>query len=140
MDPNEFKQQLEQFAEVKQVKVAKNAGLREADEPDIVFRNGQEFTISKDNNPTLSWAIKKLKPQIRNCEDCNLIVENRVTYIRICQYPEAHWRETCQACGMTRNPDNGKFDLQGQDAKNYFTAAIKEKKSVSIIKFRKPTK
>ncbi len=140
MDPNEFKRQLEQFAELKQVKVPRGPNLREADEPDTVFRNGEEFIITRENNPTLTYCIKKIKHQTRPCEDCGNAVTDRITHLRICQFPEPHWRETCQNCGMTRNPDTGEFDLKGQQASNYFTTAIKEQRPISTIKFCRPNK
>ncbi len=140
MDPKKFHDQLKQYGEVKYVSVPKSGNLREADEPDLIFRHGQEFEISKDDNPTLGLVLKKLHYEPKPCEDCGRLVENRVIQYKVLEFPEPHWRTSCKNCSKTQNPETGEFGLTSTQASNYFTQAIKDKKSVSTVKFRKPNK
>lgn len=111
MNPDEFKRQLEQFAEIKQMKTPKSPAVREADEPETLFRGGAEFTVDADNNPTISWGIKKMKSHIAVCEDCHEVVENRVVEIKVYDCPELHWRRHCRNCKLSQNPYTEKYDL-----------------------------
>ena len=111
MNPDEFKACLEQFAELKQMRVPKTAAVREADEPETVYRGGEEFTVDLDDNPTIGWGIKKLKPHIAVCEDCHSVVENRVVEIKVYDSPELHWRRHCKNCKFSQNPYTKEYDL-----------------------------
>jgi hypothetical protein len=111
MNPDEFKARLEQFAELKQMRVPKTAAVREADEPETVYRGGEEFTVDLDDNPTIGWGIKKLKPHIAVCEDCCQVVENRVVEIKVYDSPELHWRRHCKNCKFSQNPYTKEYDL-----------------------------
>jgi hypothetical protein len=111
MDPELFKKKLEQFAELKQVKTPRSPSVRENDEPEVIYRSGTEFAVELDNNPTLNWEIKKMKPHVSVCEDCHKVVENRVVEIKMHQMPQPHWRKNCKNCMKTQNPYTGQFDL-----------------------------
>lgn len=111
MDPELFRKKLEQFAELKQIKVPKSGNLRESDEPEIISRGGVDFTIDVDNNPTVGWGIKKLKPHIALCESCREVVENRVVETKKYESPNLHWRSHCKPCGRVQNPYTKQFDL-----------------------------
>jgi hypothetical protein len=111
MDPELFKQKLEQFAELKQLKVARSAGRAEATEPEVIERGGESFTIELDDNPTIGWGIKKLKPRIEVCSDCNKTVTNRVIQHKLYFIPEKHWRENCQNCQKIKDPFTNEFTV-----------------------------
>lgn len=152
MDPDLFKQQLEQWAELKQMKVPKSAGLREAADPEVIERQGQTLTLETDNNPTVNWCIKKLKPHVAVCEDCHTVVENRVIQIQRYGNPQPHWRRHCTACDLGQNPYNKKYELPNKQAHHYNSCYIEGKpepqpyaekeEKCSVLKpvFKKPAK
>lgn len=150
MDPELFRKRLEEFAEIKQMKTPRSPGIRENDEPEIIFRGGEEFPVELNNNPTIGWGIKKLKPHVAVCEDCCEVVENRVTEIKLHQMPEAHWRKNCKNCMKTQNPYTGKFDLLSTKVFHVVSCWMKgmpEPESYNVEKdsdlrpvFKKPTK
>jgi hypothetical protein len=111
MDPELFKKRLEQFAELKQMKTPKTAAVRESDEPETIYRGGDEFTVEVDNNPTIGWGIKKIKSHIAVCEDCCRVVEDRVVEIKVYDCPELHWRRHCKSCKFSQNPYTKEYDL-----------------------------
>lgn len=151
MDPELFKKKLEQFAELKQIRPPKSAAVREKDEPSVIFRNSEEFLVDADNNPTLNWAVKKLKPHVAVCEDCCSVVENRVIEIKSYESPNPHWRRHCKPCGLVQNPYTKEFDLTIQRSSHAYACFVKgmpqpyledepEKKPVLRPVFKKPTK
>lgn len=152
MDPDLFKQQLEQFAELKTVKVPKTAAIREAEEPEVIQRHGQELVIDSDNNPTHAWSIKRLKTSARLCEDCHLVAENRVIEIKRYPNPVDHWRRHCRACNLGMNPYNNKYELENKHAQHYNACwvdgkpephsqdLIEEKTPILKPHFKKPAK
>jgi hypothetical protein len=111
MDPELFKKKLEEFAELKLAKTPKSPAIRENDEPEVIYRGGKEFTVESDTNSTLTYIIKKMKPHVAVCEDCDKVVENRVLEIKQHQMPTPHWRRSCKNCMKTQNPYTGEFDL-----------------------------
>lgn len=152
MDPQYFKQQLEQWAELKQIKPPKSAATRENEEPEVIERQGQTVTIDIENNPTINWCIKKMKPHVAVCEDCHMVATNRVLQIQRYNSPKGHWRKHCNACNLGQNPYNGKFELKNKLAHPYNAAfldgkpeperyAEKEQKA-PVLKpvYKKPTK
>lgn len=150
MDPELFKQQLEQFAELKQMKTPKSAAIREAEEPETIYRGGNEFTVEVNRNPTISWGIKKMKPHIAVCEDCHKVVEDRVVEIKRYEFPDTHWRKNCKPCGMVQNPYTKKFDLSVKQSFHVHASCLKglpqpcladeEKKPHLKPVYKKPTK
>lgn len=140
MNPNEFYSKLSELAELKQTKVPKTPARREADDPDEVWREGRVIHLTKDNNPTLNWEIKKIKHQTRLCEDCGELVNNRIVELKICEYPKPHWRERCANCKMSRNPDTGQFDLTSTEASNTYRELLTKNPQFSTLRFKKPTK
>lgn len=127
MDHELFRKRLAEFAELKAARPPRNPCLREASEPEDIYRAGQEFQITKDLNPTLAVEIKKMKPVKRNCQHCGLVVTNQVIQKRLLSFPEMHWRETCSSCKMTKNPETGKFDLEEVRSKNFFVSYFHNK-------------
>jgi hypothetical protein len=126
MNADEFKQQLEKYAELKQVKTPKSAAIRESEEPEVVYRGGQEFLVATDNNSTLNWAIKKLKPHVAVCEDCHCVVEGRVVETRSYDNPAPHWRKHCKPCGMVQNPYTKQFDVTVKKSHHYYSCWLKK--------------
>jgi hypothetical protein len=128
MNPIEYLTKLEQLAEVKALKPPKNPGVREANEPEEITREGQIFTITKDDNPSWPVEVKKLKRAARPCDYCENIVKNQTFSKRILTYPVKHWRESCDVCSMTKNPTTGEFDIPNSRANIFFTNFFDHKK------------
>jgi hypothetical protein len=122
MEQEQFIKILEQYEELTVKRVAGAPNRRESTEPETIYRNGYEFEVSKGNNPTHQLEIKQLKHQPRVCEDCRLVVENRVVSKRVHQYPQRHWRESCEPCHKTLNPETGQFDIDTDKSQSVFTS------------------
>lgn len=127
MDPKIFQQQLNQLAEIEQVKVARSGAIREASDDDAIFRNGQTFEISHKNNPTLNIAVKSIKHKAKSCEDCGQTVCDRRVVQGRYQYPEPHWRKHCLVCNQVFNPLTGQYDIQYRSAQPFFTTYLKKR-------------
>ena len=152
MDPKLFKQRLEEFAELKQMKVPRAAGRAEATQPEVIEREGKTFTIELHDNPTIGWGIKKLKPHVAVCEDCHNVVENRQVDSKRYDSPVDHWRKHCKPCGMIRNPYTNVFDVTVKHSHHTFACFYKgmpqpyaeecEQEEPSHLKphFKKPAK
>ena len=139
MDPELFRKKLEEFAELKQVKTPKTAAIRESDGPETVFRGGAEFSVEADNNPTLNWEIKKLKPHIAVCEDCHDVTTDRRIEHKLNDTPYKHWRSRCTACEMYKDPATGKFCMTGHEFRAYLCTAEASKSHLRPV-YKKPTK
>jgi hypothetical protein len=126
MEQNKFFEKLSEFAELRKVKVAKSAGLREADTACDIFRNGETFIIDKDNNSTWAWEIKKLKPIIKPCEDCGQECKDRKVNKVLYTFPQRHWRRHCTGCNRVQHPDTGEFTLTPTQTPSYFVAWFKK--------------
>ena len=127
MNADEFKQQIEKYAELKQVKTPKSPAIRENDEPEVIYRGGEEFSVDVDNNPTLTWAVKKLKPHVAVCEDCCQVVENRRIEIQRYSNPIPHWRRHCTGCDKGMNPYTGKYELANKLTHHYNACFLEDK-------------
>ena len=139
MDPELFKKRLEEFAELKQLKTPKSPAFRENDEPETIFRNGNEFAVGTDDNPTLNWVIKKLKPHVAVCEDCHDVVKDRRVEHKLNQSPKPHWNVRCSACNLCQDPTTGKFTMTGSELRSYQCTAQAHKSHLKPV-FKKPTK
>jgi hypothetical protein len=127
MEHNIFIKRLEEFAELKRVKVAKSGNVREADTACDIFRNGETHIIDKDNNSTWGWEIKRLKPIVKPCEDCGKECQDRRVTKSLYSFPTKHWRRHCNGCNRVQNPETGAFDLMPSQAQAYFLGWIKKK-------------
>lgn len=56
-------------------------------------------------------SIIHVKPQIKQCEGCGLMVTSRSTNIKKSTSVAPHWREKCNVCNMYKNPWTGAFDV-----------------------------
>lgn len=63
-------------------------------------------------NPNIPPEIKTVKHTPLPCEDCGRICEGRRVEHRLLISPERHWRSRCDACGLTKDPNTGKYDLK----------------------------
>ena len=141
MEPNEFKRRLEELAELKTVRAPRLSGIRAAEEPEEIFRNGKTLLIDEKNNFTNMLGIKKLRSEEKICEDCDRFVKNRVIHYKVLDFPMRHWRKSCSSCQKTFNPETEQFDLVCTKAAHaYATFFNKEKQSISGVVFKKPTK
>ena len=127
MDPDLFKQRLEEFAELKQMKVPRAAGRAEATEPEVIKREGKTFTIELHDNPTIGWGIKKVKPRSAVCEDCCDVVVDRCVEIKKYDFPTTNWRKHCKACGMVQNPYTKKFDVNVKQSQHVYSCWVENK-------------
>jgi len=121
-----FIQRLKELADVKRVKVPRNATTREFDGANDIFRNGQTFIIDKDNNSTWAYEIKRLKPIIKDCSDCGKECKDRRVTKTLYTFPKRHWRKWCSGCNRVQNPDSGLFDLAPVQAAAYFVKWFKK--------------
>lgn len=128
MDHKDFINKLSEYAELKAIRPPITCSVRQAPEPDTVFRGGQEWLIDTKENPTLNIGIKRLKSQPRACEDCGLVVKDRVVTQTVYLFPKKHWRIACSGCRKVKNPETGDFDIEARRAQNHFTSILKEKK------------
>lgn len=124
MDPKEYRRRLEELADIVPIKVKNHKG-RNPDEPIVVHRDGEEILIPEDNNHTLAYQVKRLKNDVRKCDDCNKKVKNRTTTKKKYSYPLAHWRLMCNNCNMFQHPETGKFCLVGVATQNVYTQWLK---------------
>jgi len=128
MDNEIFLKQLQELAVVELVSVPRTGGLREANEPEEILRNGQIYSIDLKNNPTLNLRVKALKTQAQQCSDCDRIVQNRKIHQTVYSYPFPHWRKNCGHCKKTQDPDTGQFTIPTTSASAYFSGILKKKK------------
>jgi hypothetical protein len=126
MEQNIFIKRLEEFAEIKRVRIAKSGNLREADTACDIFRNGETHIIDKDNNSTWAWEIKRLKPIVKDCEDCGKECKDRRVNKTLYSFPKKHWRRHCNGCNRVWNPVTRAFDLTPMQSAAHFTAWIKK--------------
>jgi len=127
MDPKLFQERLAELAELKPIKPATTAATRAPVEPEEIIRHGQVFTVSKKDNPSWLYQVKKLKTQAKQCEHCDRVVKDQTIAIRFLGYPEPHRRETCSVCRKTKNPETGAFDLPDMQANNFFTSYFRKR-------------
>ena len=123
-----FLKQLQELAVLELVSVPRTGGLREADEPEEILRNGQLFSIDLKNNPTLNLRVKALKTQPQKCSDCDRVVQDRKIHQTVYAYPFPHWRKNCGHCKKTQDPETGEFSVPTTSAQAYFTNILKKKK------------
>lgn len=137
MDPKEFKQKLEQFAELEVIK-ARVLPQRSPEETVSVWRNGEEVVIEDDNNHTLMYRVKALKQEPRACEDCGKIVLNRVVVKKLLSFPIKHWRNHCNNCNSTQDPRTGQYKLKGAASNNAWTQFLKANLQIDQIDLNQP--
>lgn len=128
MDNEIFLKQLQELAELELVGVPRTGGLREADEPEEILRNGQLFSIDLKNNPTLNLRVKALKTQPQKCSDCDRTVVGRKVNHSLYSYPKPHWRKNCNICKKTQEPETGEFSVPTNAAQIYFLNLMRKKK------------
>ena len=127
MDPKLFHERLAEFAELRPMKPPTGPAVREAAVPEEIIRNGHKLTISKKDNPSWPYEVKKLKTQSKKCQHCDRVVKDQVISIKYLNYPEPHRRESCNSCLKTLNPETGKFDLTSVQAPNFFATYFRKK-------------
>ena len=120
MEEKQFIKQLESLADIRQVRAARTAGVRPAEESNEIFRNGKVIVIDKDNNSTLNWSIKEIKHQAQQCGDCGKQVINRRIWRRIFFTPMRHWRTTCSGCNLTQHPETGLYAVSNNNVVQVF--------------------
>lgn len=120
MEHKKFIETLSQLAEIAPTKPPVGPSIRKATQPESVWRQGQELVIDHKKNSTLGVKVKRIKHKPQVCEDCHLVVVNRVVNKKIYQYPQRHWRESCENCRKTRNPETGVFDVDTEKSQPVF--------------------
>jgi hypothetical protein len=124
MDNEEFLSRLTELAELQVIKVAGPA-QRKPDEHLIVWRNGQEYEIDDKANPTLYYRIKKIKNNVRKCEDCGRRVKERIVTKKLLSFPVVHWRQSCNTCKMYQHPETGDYCLVGLATQSVWLSWLK---------------
>lgn len=120
MEQDKFIAKLQELADLAVAKIPRTGSRRESEEPNVVFRQGQELALDTKNNPTLNVKIKRLKPMVKPCEDCGLKVDNRVVSKKLYTFPKNHWRTQCENCRRVRNPESGQFDVEADRSQPVF--------------------
>ena len=125
MKQEDYIQLLEQYAEIKFNKASTISGeisSRVGDE--VIEREGRKIAISNKSNPTWTIAVKRLKPIVKPCEDCGVVVKDRRVHTSLYAYPRPHWRSNCVQCRKTQDPITKQFTLPTVGAQVYFTAYL----------------
>jgi len=65
-------------------------------------------------------TLEKLKHPELACDDCNRIVVDRKTELKVHAWPKRHWREYCTNCKKYKNPESGKFEVSAATAPSFF--------------------
>lgn len=120
MEQDKFIQRLQELAEITAIKIPIGPKYRQSKDGEVVYRQGQEIRLDPKANPTMGVKIKKLKPQVKKCEDCSLSLSNRVVTKKLYTFPRDHWRTNCEGCGRTRNPETGLFDIDTERSQSVF--------------------
>lgn len=136
MDKKLFEQRLNELAEWRYLKSdtpvsgSKRSRGRKKIKPDPE-EDIDDSSDSEQPNQTLSIQVTKMHCQAQVCDDCGRDcpqgrrIEQKV-YDHT-NYP--HWRKRCDACGMTKNPYTGKFDLKGYETHAVWTKYTRGKNS-----------
>lgn len=128
MDKKKFDEFLEQVAEIRVNKPARNSGQRLNEEVTEVIIDGKLVVIDQQSNPTLGFDLVKLKDNNKLCEmGCGKIVSNQVIERRFCYTPSRHWRTRCHNCGKYVHPDGESLIENGVEAAAVFNQHLAEK-------------
>lgn len=124
MEQDEFKRRLSDVAEWKQEVKGPN-GYRKGqqnvkyvsdwddDDEDDYDEYDEVIDVDALNIPI---EITKIKPIASVCDDCGLVVENRIKHFKKAQNRfGTQWRESCYTCKKHKNPNTGKFDMTGTE-------------------------
>jgi uncharacterized protein with PIN domain len=88
--------------------------------PEIESRIVYKTRKNADDEAAAFPVIEKLKPVELACDDCNNVVVDRRTEIKVYAFPERHWREYCTNCKKFKNPESGKFEVSAATAPSFF--------------------
>ena len=132
MDKDEFKQRVSELAEIKDIKPAKS-GAHNRFTTEIVIETdefGEEYEVEREitDNPTLGFALVKLKPIEKPCQlGCGRIVEDQIIEQRMAVTPFKHYRTRCKNCARFLSP-NGSFVNGHQIVHEYIVWKAKQNK------------
>lgn len=129
MDEKQFLEKLSEVAHWERPKVSAadprrpKRGRRSAEE--VEWEENEEEMLGEDlivgPNDTVPPVLTKIKPLAKLCEDCGILTENRRVEIRLCGFPQDHFRHHCKNCKLTKSPITGRFELtQGPELQNTF--------------------
>ena len=122
MEQDKFITRLQELADITSARPPIGPKIRKPNGQERVFRNGQEIPIDPKDNQTWGVKVKKLKPIVKDCEDCGLRVENRTVNKKFYTFPQAHWRTNCGNCRRTLNPETGVFDVETEKSQPVFVS------------------
>lgn len=80
-------------------------------------------------------AVVKIDPIAKQCEDCDLVVEDRRIDVILSENPVRHWRRKCVNCNLFKNPDSGIYDLTTNQIINHYRQ--KYKSQINQIKLER---
>jgi hypothetical protein len=140
MDPKEFENRIKQYAQVKKDNWTKNVKKAEPDEPILVQRGLDLIQIKGEkSNPTFGIRIIEMNIKSEPCPDCELEVKDRRTTLKLFSTPNPHWRERCNNCRLTRNPESGEFEFTDVESSIYFREKYQDSSKLQPVE-RKPAK
>jgi len=129
MDRDEFLKKLEEVAEyyipdtwedtvlerTRKINQRRRQDQYDDDDNDFLHSDNdcQEPLIERQFPPVLT----KVKKQSQNCDDCNRhCPDGREIDVKIHEHHgQRIWRQRCVNCGLYKNPDSGKFDLNSRE-------------------------
>lgn len=133
MDPNEFRNKLNEIAETSFATPKRHSGTKTSTETTDVTIDGNTVAISDFYNPTLGVEMLKLKDINKLCElGCGKVVTNQRIESRRIQNPEPHWRTVCKNCDCFVGPDGktlieGSYKMASEFNKHYIELKNKSK-------------
>lgn len=76
----------------------------------------------KPNKPSEEAAqpTYEVVHQPKPCEDCGVIVTNRILNTRLNKVPFAHYKQQCSICKKYLNPETGAFDCDLPQLNAYY--------------------
>jgi hypothetical protein len=125
MDNEEFLKKLSELTEWHRPEFgpngSKSVSKRTKDVPEIIEECVDELEENKESEPqgpneSVPPVIIRLKPQKRNCDDCECVVTDRRVERKLHHTNKPHWREYCTACKLYKDPRTGRFELTAKQS------------------------
>ena len=87
---------------------------------------GHLVDFIKDKKCPNGPSEAKLKSQTKPCEDCGLIVTDRIVHKRVYRFrSKSEWRVQCRSCMCWQDPE-GKFTITNDVAPSVFSKRFKK--------------
>ena len=73
-------------------------------------------TVAEEAALPVYEVVHRPKP----CEDCGLLVTNRVLHTRLNRVPFTHYKQQCSICKKYENPETGAYDCDVSQLTAYY--------------------